>query len=88
MPYRTQSPDTSREAEEALFERYRALDFAQRLALGDSVSEALDDFALQGILRRHPDASTREARLRLAALKYDDDLLRQAFDWDPAERGR
>ncbi len=44
--------------------------------------------ALAGIRLRHPEADEREQRLYLAALLLGDDLVKRAFGWDPAVRGR
>jgi hypothetical protein len=40
-----------------------------------------------GIRERHPTASERELRLRLAALKYGRDLMVRACGWDPDVEG-
>lgn len=43
--------------------------------------------ALSDIRRKHPDASERELRLRLAARRIGPELLRRYFDWDVRVQG-
>ena len=86
-PYRTQSADTSPEAERVLFDLYRRLEPWERLAIGFDRQRLADDAARIGILERHPEASEREIELRLAALKYPRELMIRAFHWDPEKEG-
>ena len=81
------SRDTSPEAEEVLFDFYRNMDVAQKMHIIFDLQETMDQIALVGIRERHPDCSEREARLRLAALKYDRELMIRAFGWDPEVEG-
>ncbi len=79
--YRTQSPDTSVEAEQILVERYRAMSPADKVHIFRQLSRATQELALAGLRRRHPQASARELQLRLAATRLDRDTLRDAFGW-------
>jgi hypothetical protein len=47
---------------------------------GEQLTEA-------GVRTRHPDASTDEIWLRVAALRLGRDLVVAAFGWDPAVEG-
>lgn len=81
------SRDTTPEAEKVLFDLLRGLDAAQKMKIVFDLQETMDQIALVGIRERHPDCSEREARLRLAALKYDRELMIRAFGWDPEVEG-
>jgi hypothetical protein len=50
----------------------------------NAASEAM---ALAGLRGRHPEASERELRLRLAALRLGRPLMIAAFGWDPERSG-
>jgi hypothetical protein len=83
--YRTQSPDTSREAEEILFAAYRRMTPAEKWARVADLNHAAREFALAGLRRSHPNAGERELRLRLAARRLDRANMIAAFGWDPQE---
>lgn len=85
--YRTQSPDTSAKAERALFDLYRRMTSQEKFRAIFELQRAGDEIALAGIRSRHPGIDEREARLRLAALKYPRALMIAAFGWDPDVRG-
>jgi hypothetical protein len=52
---------------------------AQKLALVLQISANVRRLALAGVRRRHPHASPREQRLRLAQVLFGDDLARAAY---------
>jgi hypothetical protein len=52
-----------------------------------ALTERTTVLALADIRRRHPHASDRELRLRLASRRMDPALLRAAFGWDVAVQG-
>ena len=83
----TQSPDTSPEIEALLVQGSRALTPAAKWRQVCEQMAADDAHTLAGIRLRHPGAAARELRLRLAALKYGSELMREAFGWDPALEG-
>ena len=85
--YRTQSPDTSREAEEIQFEGYRKMESWQKLAIIDDLNKMVEGLARVGIRERHPDATEEEVRLRLAALRYGREFTIEWFGWDPDVEG-
>jgi hypothetical protein len=79
--YQTQRPDTSVDAERFLVRRYRTISPADKLRIFRQLSRATQELALAGLRHRHPQASVRELRLRLAATRLDHETLRAAFGW-------
>ena len=81
--YRPQAVDTCFEVERLLIEAYRRMpSWEKARRLGD-MAQALETLALAGIADRYPQATEREHRLRLAALRLDRDTMIRAFRWDP-----
>jgi hypothetical protein len=68
--YRTQSEDTTFEAEELLFERWRTMDPGEKAALIGEASAALIELGRAGLEQRLPQASRREIDLRAMAQRY------------------
>jgi len=83
--YRTQSADTSFDAERILVRGYRAMSPADKMRIFRQLSRATQELALAGLRRRHPQASPRELQLRLAATRLDADTLRAAFGWSDGQ---
>jgi hypothetical protein len=83
----TQSPDTSPEVEALQVALLRRLTPAQKWRQVCELVAAGDSLALAGLRQRHPGAGSDELRLRLAALKYERELVLAAFGWDPAQQG-
>jgi hypothetical protein len=77
---KTQSPDTSIEAERFLIERLRDAGPARRLAMACDASRALRQLTWNGLRHRHPGASEAELRRRFVALTYGEDAARRLFD--------
>jgi hypothetical protein len=71
--------DTSPEIEARQVDGWRRMTAAQKAALVTSATRAADQMAMAGIRARFPNASAREQFLRLAILKFGDDLARQAY---------
>ena len=65
--------------------RYREMSPARRVEIALQLSRMVDDAALAGVLERHPGCSAREARMRLAVLKYGPDLVEKAYGWREPE---
>jgi hypothetical protein len=85
--YRTQSPDTSREAEEVQFAHWRGMTPAQKaLALANLMAMA-EELARAGIRMRHPGADAAEVEMRVRALILDRETMIKFFDWDPEREG-
>ena len=85
--YRTQSPDTSREAEERQFDYWRALTPAQKARIVAGLTRMTNQLARAGIRMRNPQATSREIDLRLMALRVDRATMIKFFGWDPDREG-
>jgi len=81
--YRTQSPDTSREAEELQFAYWRQLTPAQKARIVAGLTRMTNQLARAGIRMRHPHATNREVELRLMALRVDREAMVRFLGWDP-----
>jgi hypothetical protein len=53
----------------------------------NSLTKTCQELAVAGIRLRHPNASEREIRMRLAALWIDQELMIRVFGWDPKSEG-
>ena len=71
--------DTSPEIERRQIERWRQMSAAEKAALVTGLTQAVYDLARAGVRHRYPDASPREAFLRLAIVTLGPDLARQAY---------
>lgn len=80
--YRTQSPDTSYEAELRLFEHWRSMPLDEKAALIARASHDLHTLCLAGLRHRIPEASERELSIRAMALKYGKDVVRRTLGID------
>lgn len=80
--------DTSVEARRVQVAAWRAMSPAQKAEIVDRLSGEVRALALGGIRQRHPDASDLEQQRYLAVLLHGPELVRDAFGWDPATRGR
>ena len=58
---------------------YRRMTDAQKLARVDALTRAVRQLPLARIREEHPNADTRELRLRLAALRFDRQTMIRAF---------
>lgn len=85
--HRTQSPDTTPEAERILFDRLRDLPIWRRAELVTAITRAAQEMTLAGLRVRYPDASPEELRLRLGALRLDRATMVRVYGWDPVEKG-
>ena len=79
--------DTHPEAEKRLIEGYRAMTPAQKMRSLGAMYRAARRLALVDIRRRHPEASEREVRMRLAARFLEPELMRRVYGWDPDTEG-
>lgn len=82
------SDDTTPEAHAVQIMLLRRMTPSQRAAIALRLRAAAHAAALDGIARRHPDATARERRLYLASQWLDDDTMKTVFGWDPEVRGR
>jgi len=79
MTMRTQSPDTSPEAERVMIELLRRAPIWRRLQLADSMSRTARLLAMSGIRQRFPQADEDELRRRFAELYLGPELAEKAF---------
>ena len=84
----TQSPDTDPEVEAKLFDRYRQMTDAEKLAHIGELGRMAEQVALAGMQARYPDATTGENRLRLLSRRVDRTTMIRLYGWDPEEQGR
>jgi hypothetical protein len=85
--YRTQSPDTSREAEERQFDRWRGLAPVEKVRIVAGLTRMTNQLARAGIRTRYPQAAEREIELRLMALRAGREAMVKYFGWDPDSEG-
>jgi hypothetical protein len=85
--YRTQALDLDAKTERVVVQAWRAMSAAEKVRQVRQLTTTSRMFSLAGIRRRHPDASERELRLRLASFWLDRETLVRYFDWDPDVEG-
>ncbi len=83
MPVSTRYADTDPRALEVFIELHRRMTPSQKLAAVFEMSEMLLRMSLADVKRQHPNASEREAFLRMAARHLDRDLMLRAYGWHP-----
>ena len=71
---RTQSPDTSPDAERVQIELLRKASEARRFGLVRSLSKSVIQWSRQTIRQAHPDASEEELALLFVAVYYNQEL--------------
>ena len=82
---RTQSPDTSPEAEQVLIELLRRAPAWRRLQLANRMSATVRELCLAGLRTRHPKASEAEVRRRFASVHLGPELAAKVFGPPPAD---
>jgi hypothetical protein len=82
---RTQSPDTTPEAEQVLLELLRRAPAWRRLQLADQMSSTARNLSLAGLRARHPGASESELRRRFADIHLGPELAAKAYGPGPAK---
>jgi len=82
---RTQSPDTSPEAEQVLIELLRRAPTWRRLQLADRMSATVRDLCLSGLRTRHSKAGETEIRRRFADLHLGPDLAAKVYGPMPSD---
>ena len=82
-PYRTQSDDTTPEAERLYFDYLRTLRPEQRAQRMWEANEWMRSRAMVGLRERFPAAGELELDLRYAGMKYGNDVVRKIWGWDP-----
>lgn len=79
--------DTHPVIETLVVDGYRKMTPAQKLAIVDELTIAVQRLALNDIRRRHPLADEYEQKLRLASRWLDSATMRRVFGWDPDVQG-
>jgi hypothetical protein len=82
------SDDTSAEAHAVQVELLRAMSPGQRLSLAMRLRRGAERMAEARLRATWPEDDDRRIRLRLAALRLGDALVKQVYGWDPAVEGR
>ncbi len=85
---RAHSDDTSPAAHAVQLELIRALSPGQRLSLCLRLRQTAEAMATARLRAQYPNDDERRLKLRLAALRYGDVLVKAAFGWDPEVEGR
>lgn len=85
--YRTQALDLDPDTERVVVRAWRAMSAAEKVRLVCQLTDTARKFSLAGIRRRHPGASEREVRLRLASFWLDRETMIRYFDWDTDVEG-
>ena len=75
MAYKTQSMDTSPEAEKVYFDLLRRAGTAKRYERMASWSDTMIGLSRSAIARKNPDWSQREVRVEWARQQYGDDVV-------------
>ncbi len=79
--------DTDPKSQAILVEGYRRMSGSKKLAIVRQLTMAVQELAILDIRRRHPGASEREIKLRLASRWLPAQTMRAAFGWDPEIQG-
>lgn len=82
------SEDTDPAAHAVHIALLRRLSPGQRMALTARIRAGAETMAEARLRATYPDDDDRRIRLRLAALRYGDELMRRVFGWDPEIEGR
>jgi len=82
---RTQSPDTSPEAERVLIELLRQTPPWRRLQLADRMSSTARQLCLAGLRSRHPGMSEANLRRRFADIHLGSELAAKAYGPSPKD---
>ncbi len=84
MP-RSHSRDTTERADEIQFEILRGMTPQQRGEIFTALTLAVQDLAMAGLRQQYPSANDDELRLRLAARRLGNDVVRRIWGWAPDE---
>jgi hypothetical protein len=82
---RTQSPDTSPEAERVLIELIRRTPTWRRLQLADHMSASVRQFCRAGLRSRHPKASEVDLRRHFADIQLGPELALKIYGPHPTD---
>ena len=77
--------DTSERADEVQFEILRRMTVQQRAEVFTQLCLSVQELAMAGLRKQYPSASDDELRLRLAARRLGNDVVRKVWGWAPDE---
>jgi len=77
--------DTSERADEVQFEILRRMTVQQRAEVFTQMTLAVQELAMAGLRRQYPNATDDELRLRMAARRLGNDVVRKIWGWVPDE---
>ena len=77
--------DTSERADEIQFQLLRAMTPQQRGEIFTGLCLAVQELAMAGLREQYPKASEDELRLRLAARRLGNDVVKRVWGWSPEE---
>ncbi len=77
MGYKTQSEDTSEEAERRLFANLKRLSPAKRLEIARSLSKRQRNAAWAGLRRANAELSERQLQVRAVEIWYGEELAKR-----------
>ena len=80
--------DTSPEAFAVQMALLRRRTPVERMQMTQRIRHGAESMARARLERQYPDDTPRQRQLRLAALRYGDELVKRVFGWDPAVEGR
>lgn len=83
MPVSTRYSDTDPKALEVFLELHRKMPVSQKVSSVFQLSEMLLRLSLADVQKLYPQASEREAFLRMAARRLDRDLMIRVYGWHP-----
>lgn len=78
-------PDVSEEEEERLIEEARNMPVWKKVEQIVALTKASRENKIAELREIYPQASDRELELRLAAILYGPELIKEAFGWDPKD---
>jgi hypothetical protein len=82
---KTQSIDTSSEAELVQLRAWRAMSPRRKARQITELTRTACGLSLAGLRQRYPESSEKEWFLRLAAMRLDRETMIRVYGWDPHE---
>ena len=86
--YRTESADTSAEAEQVVLEIARRRTPGEKAARVWAMMEYVHNLAFAALRRQRPELTNDEVRLRLTARRLGRELTIEVYGWDPETDAR
>lgn len=83
--YKSQSLDTSEDADRLQFEMLRRMSVSEKARLMTQLTLSAQRLAFAGLRELYPRASDDELWLRLAARRLGNETVRKVYGWAPSE---